>query len=506
MNIPSVQEAAAKFATSTVASLNSAAAQMAGVDVMYFRAKPDKRSQDVIFQSYTLYGVEDCPLEFKALYSEAGYDDGAITYNIMGLNFAVPMTMDIAVKTWTDVTGDDGSIPQEHDIVFIPMTRKLMEVASMTPVKQLLGQLTSYKVNLTIYKPTRSRLVGENLRDSIIQTTTNLDERFGDDIEKTLKDIVDPDQTSIHSSDSQDEQKTLVPEVSEENGTLEIKSIISEDIVIDGHTVARNYYNMSLSGGVIAIYKRSDSFTKTDERCLSFWVRLHGNNGSVIKNIKDASLLKEGNDYYLITTTGKNFRKDDRVVIKRGVITIPGKVVANRRIQINTEVAKKLDRMNREWYKMPGFSMSKDNCVTVISGGGFEISVKGGDSISIRYNDSEKVIPLSAPLDEMKWYGIIVNVGEKFSVDTYGTDEGLKKIDHFEDIPNNVYDEVTIDRFTLRSAPADITNIRFYSVSNTDTDKQITDLLSYNAKNDGLAIINDDANTFINKPYIGRQH
>ena len=117
-DVASIQEAAAKFVNDILGSLNSAATEVAGVDVMWFRLQPDKRSQDVIFQSYTLYGVEDCPLSLKAMYSDNSYDDAAITYNIMGINFNVPMTLDIALETWKTATGDDGTIPQKGDIVY----------------------------------------------------------------------------------------------------------------------------------------------------------------------------------------------------------------------------------------------------------------------------------------------------------------------------------------------------------------------------------------------------
>ena len=63
----SIQEAAVQFANTILGQLNSAAAEAGGVDVLWFRLQPDHRSQDVIFQSYTLYGVEDCPLKPKAI-------------------------------------------------------------------------------------------------------------------------------------------------------------------------------------------------------------------------------------------------------------------------------------------------------------------------------------------------------------------------------------------------------------------------------------------------------
>lgn len=502
----SVQEAAARFANTILASLNAGAAQTAGVDVMYFRATPDKRSQDVIFQSYTLYGVEDCPLNFRAVYSDTGYDDAAITYNIMGLNFSIPMTLDIALKTWVDVTGNDGTIPQEHDVVYIPMTRKLMEVVSMTPVKQIAGQLTSYKINLGIYKPTRSRIVGENLRDSIAQSTTNLEERFGDDIDKTLHNIVDPDQLSIHSSDSQDPQKTVTPTKSSESGTLNVRSIIEYDLVVDGHKIAKSYYDMSVETGIVVKYKRGDVFTSEDSRCLSFWMRTHGNGESVIKNLKNNSLVKKDGNYYLVTTVGKKFSPGESVIIKRGVITIPGTVENTKKIKLNEEVVKKLNKMNPAWYELPGFSLSKDDSVNVMTGGDFSISVKGGNAISIKNKENEKIIQLSVTLEDMLWYGIIINIGKEFSVDVYGTKNGFEKIDSVSGVSNDIYGTVETKQYYIKSSGADMTNIRLYSVPNTEIDKQMTDLLSYNSSFDAYAIINDGADIYLNKQYIGRQH
>ena len=66
----SLQEMGANYANTTLSSLNDAVVDIIGVDVLWFRAKPDKANQDVIFQNYTLYGVEDCPLKIKAIYSE----------------------------------------------------------------------------------------------------------------------------------------------------------------------------------------------------------------------------------------------------------------------------------------------------------------------------------------------------------------------------------------------------------------------------------------------------
>ena len=162
--------------------------------------------------------------------------------------------------------------------------------------------------------------------------------------------------------------------------------------------------------------------------------------------------------------------------------------------------------MNENWYKMPGFALMRDNCVNLLSGKDFNVSIKGNDTVAIRQNESETIIQLSNPLKELFWYGLVINLGEQFSVDVYGTENGFERIENISGIDNKVYENVQVDNFYMEGSPADITNIRFYTVANTEIDKQITDLLSYNAKNDSYAIINDSADIYLNKPYVGRQH
>ena len=503
----SLQEAAARYANTILASLNASAAEMLGVDVMWFRATPDKRSQDVIFQSYTLYGVEDCPLSFRAVYTDTGYDEGAITYNIMGLNFNIPMTLDIALETWKKATENDGTIPQEKDIVFVPITRKLLQVASMTPVKSVGGQLTGYKVNLEIYKPMRSRIVGENLKDSIKENTTNLDERFGKEIDETLKDIVDDKQISKYTSTSEDIHKEVSKDINPETGKQEVSVIESYELIVDGHTVARNYYNMKTYGEVVVKYKTGDKFTKSDERCLSAWFRSKDNSNKTIKNVKSSNTELEVVDgkCYILTTTGKNFKKGEEVIMSRGLISVPGVVVSSGRILINSELAKEFSKLNPRWYKLPGFTLSHCNTINLISGEDFSIRVLGLNMVSISAGENEKLIRLDKPMDAGKWYGIIINFGETFSVDVFKSETGLERIENIEDIENKIYDSIEIKNYRLISSDADITNIRLYNTFNKNIDKEILDLVSYNARNDSHAIINDSADTYLNKPYMGKQ-
>ena len=507
----SIQEAAAQFANSVLKQINSAAAQMAGVEVFWFRATPNRRNQDVIFQAYTLYDVEPCPLQFKAVYSDAGYDEGSLTYNIMGLNFAVPMTLDIALGTWEAVTGNDGTIPQEHDIVFIPATRKLLEVASMTPVRQIGGQLTSYKVNLTIYKPTRSRIVGEELKNSIAESTTNLDERFGKDIDDNIKDIVDDDQISIYTSTDVDTKKTLTGTQSDESLFVDVRTTKMYELNVDGHLVARSYYDMNCKKDVVVRYKSGDTINKDDRRALSFWFRTQSfDTSGAIKNIKgDIAISVEGDKTYINTSVGSKFPVGSNIVIKRGKISIPGTIVSKGKIEVNGELITRLNKMSKTWYQMPGFAMMLDNKINILSGEDssnnmFSVDIKGGDMVSLYMGGREKLIQMSNPFSELTWYGIILNYVGDITLDVFSSSPKLEKIEHIE-IGDEFSDEVKINNYYVKSSVADITNIRLYDTELLDIDKQLLDITSYNVKNDSRCIINDSADLYLNKEYYGRQ-
>ena len=506
-SVASIQEAATQFVNQILGGLNSAVTDIAGVDVMWFRLQPDKRSQDVIFQSYTLYGVEDCPLSFKAMYADNSYDDAAITYNIMGINFNVPMTMDIALETWKTATGDDGTIPQKGDIVFIPMTRKLMEVVSMQPVKQLGGQLTSYKVNLSIYTPTRNRIVGEQLKESIKDNTTNLMERFGEDIHTNVEDIVDDNQLSLFDSTSQDKHKKVKPSRTDQSIMLDVRTIIPYDLKVDGHTVSRSHYNVDQVMKYIVEYKKSDIVSLENERCLSCWFKVNDPKNNAIKNITDGvKVSKENGEYYIDTSIGGKFKPEENVVVKRGSITIPGVVIDNNRIKVNGDLITKLNKKNKGWNNMPGFAITSDNLFNILNSDKFNICIKGGSMVSIATEEEESLIPMTETISPDNWYGIVINFGDTFSAYLFTDIDGkLTQISSTSGIDNEIYENIEIEKYYIKPSNGSITNIRLYDSFNNEIDKQLTDLVSYNIRNDHNAIINDSADIYLNTEYIGRQ-
>ena len=126
--------------------------------------------------------------------------------------------------------------------------------------------------------------------------------------------------------------------------------------------------------------------------------------------------------------------------------------------------------------------------------------------ISISTSEEEALIPVSEEIKTDKWYGVIINFGDNFSVDLYTTvDDKLTRISSVDNITNEIYESVEIENYYINSSNGNITNIRLYNSFNKEIDKQLTDLVSYNIRNDHNAIINDSADTYLNKEYKGRQ-
>ena len=101
-DVASIQEAATKFVSDILGGLNSAATQIAGVDVMWFRTISQKRSEDIVFQTYTLHNVEPCPKTIKMLYTDTSYDDAALTFSYNGIEYKPSLTLEVPVTLWDE--------------------------------------------------------------------------------------------------------------------------------------------------------------------------------------------------------------------------------------------------------------------------------------------------------------------------------------------------------------------------------------------------------------------
>lgn len=515
-NSLSVQEAAASFANNQLNDMNMAALEMYGVDVLWFRATPQQRSSDVIFQAYTLHNVEQCPLETKVMYTDTNYDEAALTFSFNGIEYKPTLTLEIPIGAWSKITNFDGTLPQRKDIVYVLMTKKLWQVSSMTPVAALGGQVTSYKMLMESYKPEADRLIGSELQTAIDENTVNVDKLFGKAIDDAMKDLTDKPQLANTTSTERDNYKSLTKNISEETilSKNTVIQTIQNNLEIDGHLIARSYYDMDMTNDIVVEYKNiNDVISKDSVRCLSMWICPVDNNTSSYK-INSISEIKHDNYYTYIEITADNQNDliiNDSITIFRNGISLSGIVKcldSSICVQIPNSFIDIAKSISEEWYNLKNYKYKSEKKINLLTGicdnGEFSVNLIARRYIELTLpNNFNCICDTEIDMEFDNWYGIIINIADTLNINIFEPKEQLTKT--FESTISIKNIETTYNRYYILHSNSYITNIRLYTLGNYDIDKQLTDLVSYNIKDNSLAVINDSADVYLGLKYYGEQ-
>ena len=391
MSTTNLQDAAAAFANSILSTINSAATKTAGVDVMYFRSTPVKGETDFLFHDYTLYNVEQCPLEIKMMYSNTSYDESSYIFSTLGMDYQSPLTLEIDTKSWEAAVSNDATVPQAGDIIWIPMTEKLWEVASMNPGKTA-GQVTSYKLSCRKYQPSAHRHTGDVLAEAIDANTVSTGKQYGSEISGTIQDLIDDPQTSGMVASPKDPYKKSP--VSKTAGSIQRKVTVAVEIPdglnVDGHLVARSYYDcMAVSGEPVVTYTAKDSWTADDTRCLSMWVNLHGS--SDMSPVKFGKAVRTARSTSVALPAG--LVKDGPAYAERGAVKLYG-TVKDGTLTVPADVTRKLPS---NWPSLDGYKIGKASVCTLLKGSGvsgIEIRLVNGRFVTVACGEDETVIDL----------------------------------------------------------------------------------------------------------------
>ena len=511
----SIQEKAARYIKTVATKTNASIAKTAGIDVMWFRTLSQKRSEDIVFQTYTLHNVEPCPTTIKMMYTDTNYDDAALTFSYNGIEYKPSLTLEVPVLLWEEAYKDE-SIPQKHDIAYIPLTRKLWQVATMTPVS-VAGQVLSYKMMMETYTPKASRLVSGELEKAIDESTVNVDELFGAALAEDMANITDKKQIGKFSSTVKDEYKEITKKHDPENVLPAYSPVrpVSANVDIDGHTVARSYYDMTESHGVFVRYKNiSDEVNLGDTRCLSIWICPVKTTEKEF-DINSITVSDRNRQYTSLEIEFEKinpFKTDDYVTLESDPVVIYGKVINSsyKKICIETQTAvlNNIEESIPDWKELGDYAIKVERPINLLTGetesGLMSIDVMGKKYISILSQGRYFTVPLQNSLKCDIWYGIIINLSDTANVNVFDSESGeIEKI--FESNTRIKWGDDMFTAYYLNASDAHITNIRYYKQENKNIDKQLEDLLSYNIKNDSKAIINDSADIYIDNPYYGEQ-
>lgn len=471
-----------------VLALNSAASNMYGVPVKWFRSIPQDRSKDVLFMEWTLYNVEDCPLNLNVIHNDASYDEAALTYNMMGIEYSIPLTMSISILDWQRVTNNDGSVPSKGDIVYIPQSNRLYEVASMTPQKTVASQITSYKVNLQKYQPKRNRILGDNLTDTIDTYTNSIEKLFGEDIKEEIQDAINDKQTSPHNTTpNKDKYKKLISN----------NIIIDKDIICDGHTISKSYYSNNSFNNFLVYYKNiNDNIEKTDERTFSCLFSIKNDNKKV--ELKNISYIKKNVNYHYYKCI-LPYNYNCNVSIGNDLIQLNGEYnYKNKELKIPNKL---IEIYGADWYEDNSIKCSniKNN---LLSSTEINIDIIGDYSYVLSIKGKEYFFNSDAKIEKDKWYNIVFKIGKTSILKIFDINDKLKLI-YEEELNTKKWDNITNEEYYIKGGDNNITNIRLYNIGFDSEEKYISNAITYLGNDDSKLIISDNVDLFFNHSYYG---
>jgi len=504
-------------AAQNYAALNTAVNQLIGYEVVWFRAVPQIRSQDVIFQEWTLSNVTDVPLCLKVVLPNGDFPDSKYNYDLMGLEYEVPLEVHIDKRYWEQIVGS-ATAPQKKDIVYFSIANKLYEVVSSYLFRGFLEQETTWKVSLRKYQPQASRREGDALKETIDKYTVSAEEIFGEKLESDIRKLTDDKQMSPFNTTERDKYKTI-------NSKLQI---ISSKLDIYGIVVAESFYDLSSSNSFNAvIYNGTDEIKTTDDRSISAWTMIdHGLvNEYEVLSIDASSVLPYPANYTLrIKTRNKGFQIDDYIEIYRpGSLNFYAKIISDTQsnnneyyIYIEPAVIDHLNSVKTTWTTAKNYKMRVVNPASILDGinttpdNGFKVNIYANQYVKIEYGTQTHIAILDEKLLEKEWYGIIVNVGNtwgQYNVHIYRqhpSDTVTKLQSIFYETINFTPEQTTVDYYTINRSPSFLTNLRLYSYT-MEEEKQIGDLLRYFVKDGDQLIIGDNADLRFRAPYTGQQ-
>jgi len=520
-------------AAQNYSALNNAVNRLIGYDVRWFRAVPQLRSQDVIFQEFTLSNVEDEPVCLKVVLPNGDFPDSRYNFDLMGLEYEVPLEVHIDKLYWEEMVGG-GTAPQKKDIVYFAIPNKIYEVVSSYLFRGFLEQETTWKINLRKYQPQASRKEGDALTETLDQYTVSAEEIFGEKLDSDIQKLQDNKQMSPFNSTERDVYKVLDSDLYVANSELNIYGV----------RVAESFYDLNSSKYLKAVtYNSTDNIYTTTDRSISAWTMIDPgvvDEYNVVSIVEDDSLTYPANYKLILSSRVKPALNIDPSVsgiidassnieiYRPGSLSFYGTVITepstgkpydnvyHYEIQIDEPVITHLNSIKSTWASAKNYKMKVQKPVSIIDGmnvtvgNGWKADIYANQYIKIIYGSQEYIAITTDKLSDKEWYGIIINIGNtwgQYNTHIYGihpSDTTTKLQSIFYETMDFTPEETVVDYYTINKSPSYLTNLRLYN-STIEEEKQMEELLRYFVKDGDQLVVGDNADLKFKSPYIGQQ-
>lgn len=494
-------------------SLNKVVNQILGIESRWFRAVPQQRSKDVMFQEYTLFNVEEKPYCINVVIPGGNFPDSKYNYDLMGLEYEVPLEVQIDKGYWEDMVGA-GTAPQKKDIVYLPMPNKLYQVESSYLFRGFMEQPTTYRLNLRKYMPESSRREPISLQQTIDRYTVSEEEVFGTAINQTVADLTDDKQLSAFNSTSQDKYKLI-------DRTLKI---VNTPLNIWGIQVTDAYYDMYTSDFNEAVqYDIVDNISTSEDRAVTAWFQSRTSSSTLLDVISitaDSSTV-DYNYKIKIKAGNRTFTMGDTLVISRpGSLNFYAKIIDTTQSGIGTygcliddDVVTYLNSKKSNWTSVNNFKCEIRNPITIIEGynssnNGLKVEILANQYIKTTYGSQTHISILTERIYENTWYHIVANIGNswrQYNITLWkiGETNDNKLSQVFSETMNFTPEEISMDYYNLNKSLSYMTNIRLFTCT-IEEEKQITNALQYLIPDGHQGLILDNVDVQFTGSYISK--
>lgn len=501
--------------------LSASVNQLFGIDINYFRAVPVESSKDIVFNEWTLYGVEHHKC-IKIMIED--YPEMRPEYNPFGVTFEVPFQIEIDKSYWDSIFGAD-TMPQKRDILHIPMLNSIWEISSSYTKRTIMMLPTHYVISLVKYQPKSNVYKTPTIEDFLSEGAKSYESLHSADLDIEELETAKPLQYDIHTGNTQ--RRTP----NDRNRAAIHKSLIVDkcDLWNCDLLLSERHYDMCSTYPDTAVeYKNEATLQNLNHLSYAAWFKelnIHRIPQNLYKTYNVASFVMLGNELTITFNANHPFKLGDWVEMYRlPSINILGKVsiinsLTTVTLTIPDEILSYMNSLNPVWTGLNGgFKANLSIPRNLIYGhdgtNGMIINTHVSKYIQVILNDKEYFFVLDNKL-EKDWYGIVVNVSKQFKqieinifkressstspTEVCNSDLCLR----YNFIKHNIdsFDFDTDSHWKIQGSFISLTNVRLFSKP-IPIESQSNILNQQIIEDDEYLLIFDNAYDVIGLPYI----
>jgi hypothetical protein len=512
---------------------------MFGHDVMYARAVPMAVGKDVILHEWTLYDVDE-PCTVKVIVPNNEFPDSKINFNPFGLDFEMPFEVHIDKNYFESIWGI-GIAPQKRDIIYFPLTNRIYEIESSYLFRDFMQQPVYWKVSLKKYAPKSNRYEPQELRGQLDTISWDSIERFGEEVVMEEEKITKPEQYDPKIGSRKYDPTRL--RINDDLVIVESRLMNWSNVLSETQYDLRSIFN-PIDNPIAVQYRATVEFSEADQNELGVcgWFKELSSKLTTPKdNVKGQLVLGTAGatttPLSFTITPNRNYQPNTLLKITRfNGLSLWGEFVSKTPIvggfvitmAVRNEVVQFLNTYYQNW---ASGSVTSGYLVEVtyetVMMDGYNTEDNSGWKLSLyasryfRYLSQTEDVVFSLPnnIVENNWYAFYFNINNCFQ--QISLDVWVRKWNETSVTPElttdleNIYSKAIITTNVNRSAtggyqyrlPASnmmYTNIRVFSKSENDLNKQIIILNQTIVQDAQYSIIIDNAIQRLELPWIGQ--